>query len=274
MPLELQQRLTKSLKRLLRPLLRFCVRHSIKFQDMLDLLKAAFIEVAEEELRSRDESINTSRLAMVTGLQRKDISRLQGNDPSTDSGASLLSRIIGQWQQHKDFCQRPGSPRLLGFEGAESEFAELVKSISKDINPYTVLFELERAGLVSRQDNHLELRTATYNISGVAQFEQAFELLERDSSDLLQAVEQNVLHSLKVPNLHQHTEYDNICVDALPQIQKWLLDKGTTFHEQARNYLAKFDQDVNPRLRKKQGGARVALGAFSLTVQPKTETHD
>ena len=275
MSIDLQRTLRTHFKRLCRPLLRLCVKYSLKFQDLNELLKEAFIEVAQEELARQGETVNVSRLAVVTGLQRKEVARLRQDGPAAgDTGASLLSRIIGQWQQHKDFCRAEGAPRPLNFAGAESEFALLVRSVSKDINPYTVLFELERVGFVERSGESLVLRTGAYRIKGGAQLEQAFELLERDSGDLLTAVTENVLRPPAIPHLHLRTEYDNISPDALSEIQEWLLDKGTTFHEEARAYLAKFDKDVNPRLYTKPGGARVMLGAFSFVQRPEEERHE
>lgn len=274
MILDWQRIVRVQLKRLCRPLARFCVRYSLTFQDISETLKKAFVEAAEESLIRDQQTVNVSRLALVAGLQRKEITRLQNLPPQPDTGASLLSRIVGQWQQHPDYSTFGGIARALSFEGAESEFATLVRSVSKDLNPYTVLFELERIGLVERRESLLALRSGTYQIKGEDRAEEAFELLERDSDDLLSAVGCNILESPPIPHLHLRTEYDNVCREALPEIREWLLDRGTTFHEEARSYLAKFDKDVNPRLYQKEGGARVMLGAFSFTEIAKGKSDE
>src|SRR5262249_10280823 len=150
-------------------------------------------------------------------------------------------------------------------EGEESEFADLIKSVSVDISPYTVLFGLEQAGLVTRNDGKLELVRKVY--SNPENLEESLAMLSQDVDDLIHAVEKNTLDQPKVPNLHITTVFDNICQDDLEKIRLWLLDKGTTFHEEARAYLSKFDKDANPRLFARSGGARVVVSAFSLSSE-------
>ena len=94
-------------------------------------------------------------------------------------------------------------------------------------------------------------------------------MLAQDADFLLRAVEKNIFAEPNIPNLHISTVFDNICQENMPEIQEWLLDKGTAFHEEARAYLAKFDKDANPRLYDKQGGGKVAVCAFALVESPK-----
>ena len=95
------------------------------------------------------------------------------------------------------------------------------------------------------------------------------ELLSSDMDDLINAVDENVFSRSSQPNHHVKTQYDNIVLEALPAIREWFLKKGALFHEEARKFLSKFDRDVHPELSKKEGGARVALGSFSLVKKPK-----
>lgn len=254
-----------SIKELLRPVVRLCLRRSLKIQDILLLLKECFVEVASEELAREGHEANISRISVVSGLQRKDIIKLNQSDNTKSSHTNLLTKLIGQWQQNREFSKPIGTPRPLTFEGNESEFATLVRTISTDVNPYTVLFELERTNQVKKDGKFLKLLSAVYEVAGSKKLSEAFSIVGRECNDLFSAVEQNILTTCEVPNLHLRTEFDNICVDALPKIRAWVLDKGTTLHEEARAYLAQFDKDSNPRLFSKDGGAKVALSAFSLT---------
>lgn len=256
----------------LRPVAAFCLRRGIKIQDAGEAFKRAFIQAAEIELKLKTESASGSRLAVMTGLHRRDVTRLwrEGESTKEEAEGSLLTRVIGQWRSDKRFSSSNGRPRVLGAEGANSEFVELIHSVSKDLNPYTVLFELERLKAVTKDDGKVKLLADAYQPG--PNVRAGLGLLSRDVADLVLAVEENVFDSPVVPNLHIATSYDNISQKSEAEIRKWLLEQGAEFHEKARRYLSKHDLDISPDTAKPPGGVRVALGNFSIVSTPsKTE---
>lgn len=267
------QILQRSVRVLLRPVARICMNHALKMQDFLELAKAAFVDAAVEEIQAQSAAVSSSRVAILTGLQRRDVGRLLSSsahsvtESAQPAGSNLLTRIIGQWQHNRSYRERGGAPRMLSFEGSDSEFADLVRSLSKDLSHYAVLFELERLGLVKRQKDKLKLQSQVYSPAQDA--EQGLRLLEGDWRDLMCAVEENIFSRNDLPHLHLKTEYDNICLDDIPKVRRWILDKGTELHAEAREYLSQFDKDLNPRLYNKAGRGRIALGTFSFSEVPK-----
>jgi len=161
-----------------------------------------------------------------------------------------------------------GAPRSLQCAGADSEFAELVRSVSVDLNPYTIIFALEHSGMIERNGDQLVLKQRIFDpgndIAG------GLEILAQDLSRLVTAVEQNIFAAPTtppgIPNLHITTFYDNICTEDLVCIRNWLLDEGSKLHARAREYLAQHDKDANPRLYSKSGGAKVSLTTYSLAI--------
>lgn len=260
-----RQSLALSLRLMLRPVVRFCFRRALKVQEFLDITKQVFFEVAAEELRLGSKEASTSKLALATGLTRREAARLAQQDFSAEPEMNVLTRIIGKWQSHPEYTNKQGQSRNLSAEGKDSEFAALVNSVSKDLNPYTVLFELERVGAVERKGDKVELQADVF-VPG-ANVEEGFRILSRDVADLIAAVEGNVVLQASPPHLHIKTHYDNIAVQRLPEIRSWLLEEGTKFHARAREFLAQHDKDLNPRLVAQPGGARVALSAFSFTEE-------
>lgn len=95
----------------------------------------------------------------MTGLQRRDVSRISGDRQSPTKDVTLLIRVVGQWSADKRFSNSRGKGRSLGVSGVNSEFAKLVKLVSKDLNPHTILFELERLGIIRRKGNTATLTT-------------------------------------------------------------------------------------------------------------------
>ena len=257
---------TKALRLFLRPIARYCLRHSIKLQELVEQLKASLLEVALDEIKRRDKKPTASRLAIMTGVHRKDVTRIIERGESKSEDVALPARIIGQWRTRPEFLGLSGRPRTLTVEGSESEFAGLVRSVSKELNPYTLLFELERSGAVERAGDRLKLLTQVYTPRGDKM--RSLEMLATDAEDLYEAVQENVFNQPAIPNLHVTTTYDNISSSAVKQIRSWFLAEGEKLHQRAREYLARFDVDSNPKLRGHAAGVKVALGAFSRVIEP------
>lgn len=246
---------------LLKPFVWLCVRHGIKFQDIIEPLKTLFIQSTKHSLEQNGHSVTLSRLSVATGLQRKDIKKITEEGTPSKSNLSLLNRIVGQWHHHPDFSKN-GVPNPLDCTGPDSDFSNLVKSITTDVNPKTILFELERCNAIKVTKGSALPTSSVLDADG--SIDRGLEMLASDCHDLVMAVDSNLFSNLPAPNLHLKTEFDNVSREDIPILREKILDLGTSFHEKIRALLAQYDKDTNPRLYKKVGGARIAVGNYSL----------
>lgn len=253
---------------LLRPAIRFCLRHQLGIQDVHELSKRIFVEEAENSLRGSGEIVNISRVSVLTGIRRKEIPRLRSGAPALGKRTSLMTKVIGRWLFDRNYSNPDGSPRLLSFSGRESEFHSLVRAVTSDLGAGTVLSELERVGAVERVKGKLELVAEAYEPG--SDREKGFELLGMDTEDLVRAVEENVLKKLDPPNHHAATEFSRVPKDKALVVKRWLLKQGDVLHKNARKFLSKLDQDVNPRAENGET-VRVVLGSFSRVSETETK---
>jgi len=247
------------LRSLLRTAIRFCVRSSLTIQDLLEAAKYVFLEFAAEEIENTGKRVTMSRLSVVTGIHRKDVSRIQKQGDEIRESSYFVTRVLSMWGENKEFLTSANKPRILGVGGEDSEFGELVSLVSSDLKPGTVLFELERMGAVERVKGGIRLRRDYISLKGKP--DEAYHVMGRDTEDLSLAIEENIIQQPEIPNLHIRTEYDNVYQSAVPKIRKWLIEEGSKFHRRAREYVAKYDKDIHPG--QGPGGGRVLLGSFS-----------
>jgi len=259
----------KCLRLLLLPVMRFCLRRSLKLQEIVEVCKETLVEASEQEIQRIGDRKTVNRISIMTGIHRADVMRLSRNESSATekSSANILNRLIAQWQTDRRFLSSAGRPRTLSFDGKQGEFAQLLVSVSSDPNPYTVLSELERLDAVEVSARGIKLKTPEFIVR--KDVEKSFEHLSYDSGDLICAVEENIFTEISEPNLHLRTEYDNVDPDAVLKIRRWLLREGTKFHRHVREYLSRFDRDINKRLPKKKPGARIAVYSFSRAEEPR-----
>lgn len=256
---------SRFLRYLLKPFVKFCLRHHFTFQDALAVLRELFVHLAAEDIRATEAKVNASRISMITGIYREDVAKILREEVSANPGDSgLLAAVIGQWERDPDFLTAQGSPRVLRAEGEESPFHTLVTKVRRGVYPPTVLFALEKIGAIQHTQRGAKL------IRGGAvtdpSSDESLDLLSRDIEAFILATEQNMARPDSIGEAYIRTEYDNISRHNLPEIRRWLVNHTKLFHKKARGYLSKFDKDLNPRLAKEDpGGERVILHAFSLS---------
>ncbi|MCB0328663.1 MAG: hypothetical protein KDD70_03335 [Bdellovibrionales bacterium] len=261
-----------AIRLLLRPVLRLCVRNSIKLQEILEMVKLVLVDVAKEDLERNGEAVSASKLSVVTGVHRKDVTRLERSGGEYKRPDNQIAKIMTQWQCDERFITKAGKPRVLHCEGRDSEFAELVGSVNgKDLSSYSVLFEMERLGMVERKGNSLKLKGRDY-IHG-DDVEAGLKVLAADANDLIAAVEENLFEEKNEKNLHLRTEFDRIPLTKLEEAKRWLLEEGSQFHKRARQYLSRLDLDLTPTEDSNQPVpcGRIAVGTFGVSEELTTQ---
>jgi hypothetical protein len=247
---------------LIRPLVLFCLKHSIKIQDIIEWLKLVFVEAAQAELQAKGAKITQSRLSILTGMRRKEILRISQSEEAPKEARNLINKVIGRWQDDKHYTTSGGKPRLLSFGTVASEFSRMVSAVSSDLNPATVLFELERIGAVKRTNKGLSLEVRAYIPKGDAK--SILQILAQDVHDLTSAVDQNIQQTQALQHHHLRTEYDRIRPEGIAELKRWFLQEGHALHLRVREKIAQYDQDVNPDPDFKGQGTRVTFGSFSF----------
>ena len=251
-----------ALETILRPIVRFCLRNRISVTEVDSVLRRVFVDLATDEIEAIGQKPTVSRIYLMTGLNRRDVTRIVYGDNHSVEGPDLLVKVLSAWESNRDYCTSAGKPRLLTYDGEDSEFKQLVASVSQNVSPASVLLELERIKSVERTESGVKL------LQGVGFWdtvpERALGLFARDVDTVARAAEENLYAAQETKNVYLRTEFDNISKVDIPKIRKWLYDQGIAFHKRARAYLAKYDNDLNPSV-PREGGARVILSAFSWT---------
>lgn len=249
----------------IRPLVTFCLRHGVRLQDLIECFKISFVESAANELEKVAEAVTASRISVMTGVHRRDVVRIRKSASVPEVGNGLTTGVIGQWTTDAAFLTKQKKPRALSFGNVSSEFYALVQKVNKDLNPATVLFELERVGAVKRGDDGLTLCAQAYvpkgNVVG------SFQILADDIDTLFHSVEENIIGSEALPNLHLRTAFDKVRKVEVPEIRAWLLREGHSFHVRVRDFIAEHDQDTNPKIDYEGEYVKVAAGSFSKVME-------
>ena len=155
----------------LRPIAKILLRFGIGFREFAELAKTAFVDVATSEYGLRGRPTNISRVAVMTGLTRKEVRRIrekiEQGDHSVVVKSTPLSEILHRWHGEEEFLDSSGRPNRLPFSGDVGSFIHLVKLFGGDIPPGAMRTELVRVGAVREcDDGSLEVVSRTVHPKG------------------------------------------------------------------------------------------------------------
>lgn len=149
---KLQQLLTLAVIRILRPLVRVLIRHEMSHAEFSELARRAYVQEAYANFGIKGRKMTHSRVAVLTGLSRKEVRRLANIDEFEvvlSNTPNRAVRVIDGWLSDTEF-QENGKPKDLPLQGETGSFAALVARYSGDITLGAVVDELERVGVVER----------------------------------------------------------------------------------------------------------------------------
>lgn len=268
LPRHLKSQLAAALRRLLRPVVREMIASGLTYPAADQMLRQLFVEVAEEDFALPFKRQTDSRLALVTGISRKEVSQLRrhrraaGDLPEVEE--SVVTHVIGRWMAGPPYATPDGIPRRLHYEARDAKapsFARLVRELGIDIPVRAVLDELLHIGSAALlPDGDVELQREVH--IPAADSEGKLVLLGSDPAELFATIMHNIEHG-EAPWLQRKVVYDNIGGDALPALREEARQAGLDFVRRANALVASYDRDRHPEA---PGGrrSRVVVGVYYL----------
>lgn len=225
-PFPAREPVTLALRRVLHPLVRLMVARGITFSAAVEVLKRAYIDVADQHFRLTDEHQTDSRVSLITGLHRKDVKRLRasGDDRSPEfvpPSVSLGEKIVTAWTTDRRYSDAEGRARplpRLARHGGEASFEALVAGVSKDIRSRAVLDEWVRLGIARIDGEDRVCLNSEAFVPRDGEEEKAF-YFGHNVGDHLAAATHNVLGEAP-PFLERSVHYSGLTLEAIEAIAR------------------------------------------------------
>ena len=158
--MDLEKNYLQAVKRIMLALCRGFIKRGVTLPVVVNILKETIVQAAIDQSEN-DKDLTNSRISLITGVHRKDVSAIKGSGNPKIPPKSLNARVIAQWMGNPKFLEVDGSPAKIKKTGAKS-FEELVVSVSKDIRPRTLLDEWSKRGFVSIETDEITLNIQNY----------------------------------------------------------------------------------------------------------------
>jgi len=267
------QALSAATRKLLVPLVRIFLRNGKAAKSLYDLVKQVYVDLAKEEFGIGEKQATVSRIAILTGLTRKEVQALLAHPTNDDGSAEVeynrAARVIAGWLRDSKFSDGRGHPTPLPLEGKRGSFAALVKLYSGDIPVRAMLDELLHVGAVERlKDGRICLRARGYIPQKSTP--EKLHILGSDTADLIATIDHNVYVAPHKPRFQRKVMYDNIPIEAAREFRAIAAAQGQELLEAMDRWLASRDRDVNPTSRG-SGRVRTGLGIYHFEDHVEAE---
>jgi Family of unknown function (DUF6502) len=260
-PLPRREQLRAILRSLLVPLATLALSSGVKFQDLVDILKLAFVDAGKRSLRASGERVNASTLSVMTGLHRKDLANFLAQDePFIDPEPPLEAKLFARWTTDARFLDADGLPLPLkrgGSQDGEADspsFDELAHAVTTDVRPRALLESLLRLGLVKQDESGVVALGDTRLVPSAAQ-ERLLDLFRDNLRDHLSAGVANTLGTS--PAFLEQSIYANGLTP----------DSANKFHVALRKRWLTLTQGLVPQIQRSIDEDRVVLKDSQLPSQ-------
>jgi len=249
----------------LRPLVRLLLKSGVTWREFEEVAKTTYVEVATDEFGVRGRPTNISRVAILTGINRRDVRKhralAESDAPPVPQAMNAAQRVLSGWYQDADFLNADGSPRDIPVEGAGISFVELWRRYGGDIPMRALLKELHAAESVQDAGEKLKVLTRTYIPR------QADPAKTLRAGSVMEDLGRTVVHDLLAPTgtplrFERRAENDSVDSRYLADFRKYLDEQGMKLLENVDAWLT--EHQVNPDLKTPRKPIRLGVGVYHI----------
>jgi hypothetical protein len=258
-----QERIRKALAGVLLPLARTLLRCGVSYTEFADLSKRAFVEAASADYGVRNRPTNIARVAVMTGLSRKEVSRIRAEgERSAVSNRNLPAEVLHCWHTNPQFLDRDGQPRALRFSGGEQSFSGLVRTVTTDIPARAMHRELQRSGALASAPNRM-VKPARREFVPHAVDEKLIDGLQFGLKRLVETISFNADPENRGKSRFQRLVHtDRIPLVDVPMLRDSIHAILTSFSTRLDDQLTSFQSKKRRRLGGKDSTSHVGVGLY------------
>ena len=148
---EIKDHLRRALSQMFKPLIRLLIAQGVTHAEFSETAKEVYVETALRHFE-KEGKVNKSRVAILTGLTRKEVKNVIDRALTSQRKEKTYSRparVLTGWFSDPAFQGPYGIPLELSYDSQEKDepsFVELVRQYSGDMAPRQMLNQLLESG--------------------------------------------------------------------------------------------------------------------------------
>lgn len=246
----------------LEAVIRLALRTGVTWKEFSDLSKTKFVDVATADFGIRGRPTNASRVAILTGLDRREVAKLREtpSEAPMKGYQSKASQVLSAWHHDPDFLDATGQPVQLAVEGEGATFTALMRRCAPALPVVAMIKELKSAKAIEELgDGRLRVLKRAYLPSHVST--ERLRLWSSVLSDVATTIEHNFRRDETIPARFERRAL-NLRVDrkSLPEFRELLEREGQALLERLDDWLASHEAAGDEH----EDGIRLGVGIYHI----------
>lgn len=259
-------RLREALGFLLEPVILLMLKNGITWSEFAEVAKTKYVEVATRRFGIRGRPTNISRVAILTGQDRREVSRIRRamEQPAEPQPVCKPSQVLEGWHRDPEFLDADGQPRELELDSEAGSFAQLVRRYAPSIPHVAMIKQLRAVGAVEDLDDG-RVRVLKRAYVPKALSEDHIALWGSVLHDVGATWEYNLMRNNSTERARFERRAVNLRVDAkaLPEFQAFLEKEGQAFLERVDDWLSA--HQIDPAAATEVGRSmRLGVGVYHI----------
>ena len=259
----------------MRPVARFLLNNGVTWDEFSEISKDTYVEVTREEYGIQGRPTNNARVAVITGLSRREVARvrdrlLEGEDSPSQRKGNRISQILTAWHVDEEFVDDQGRPKDLPATGRSGSLSSLLKRYAGDLPHGAIKKELLQLGLVEETGSgYLKVlkRDYIYTTLDPDIVRQMSVALHDHASTL----EHNLNDSRKTPERFERlADNAHVSVRSAKTFMKLVEDRGMDFLKEMDAWLSAHEVDAT----KNPSSSEVRLGVGVYLIHDEIQTRN
>ena len=249
----------------MRPIVRFLLRNGVGVGEFQELAKGVYVEVARAEYGIQGRPTNNARVALLTGLSRREVARVRkeliGDSASAAATSkSRITEILTGWHTDDDFVGEDGRPRDLAPDDDERGFGALLKRYAGDMPHVALSKEMLQAGVMEKTDDG-RFRVLMRDYVHVALSPDLIAYMGKSLHDHADTLAHNLDPDRKKPQrFERRATNEYVSARAARQFYALVEERGLEFLEEIDGWMS--HHEVDPDNPGRTHGVRMGVGVY------------
>jgi hypothetical protein len=227
-----------ALERVLDPLLELLFDAGVTVQELNQIARNRAVRIASHRVIKESGRGSKSRVAIMTGLPRSEVTRILGSSvsaPKSKPDQHPARRVLAAWHDDPRFLASNGDPAVLPIFGKRRSFERLVERYGASIPVRAMLDELMQLDAVERlEDQKVRAKSRVPIMTGLTN--RSIAAVGERGRDLLETLAHNVRRSAQ-PYFEATAVIDDGDLELVNFLRREIAEQGTNFINSATSLL-------------------------------------
>ena len=273
MTLDIYRSVLRACPVLMRPIIRILLKAGVNYKQFAKITREVYVEVATDDFGISGRKTNTSRVAILTGISRSEVTKIKKKHEENDEidlpqTVNNAGRLLSGWHVDPVFQNENGEPKVLRIDGEEPNFSTLMNIYGGDIPTTAMLKELKSVKAVEELKDGSIKALQRYFIPVAFDENRIFNIIDT-LVDISNTAYENLIRDNDEPAYFERkVTNDYVSETAYTEFHNMVKEKGMVLLEEFDDWLA--ENEVSPEDMEKSKQIRLGLGMYFI----QNKTHD